>query len=61
MTVRFADGATRAFDAVIGADGIKSVVRGALFGELKPQFTGCMCWRGPVPADRLPKEITHSP
>ena len=56
VTVRFADGATQSFDAVIGADGIKSVVRGALFGELKPQFTGCMCWRGLVPADRLPKD-----
>ncbi len=56
VTVFFADGASKNFDAVIGADGIKSVVRNALFGELKPQFTGCMCWRGLVPVDRLPKD-----
>lgn len=55
VTVNFADGAAEEFDVVVGADGIRSVVREALFGHLKPQFTGCMCWRGLVPVERLPK------
>jgi salicylate hydroxylase len=38
---------------LIGADGIHSVVRHALLGEEKPRFTGCVAYRGLVPADRL--------
>ena len=36
-----------------GADGIHSVVRHALFGPEKPHFTGCVAYRGLVPANRL--------
>ena len=47
------DGTTRAADVVIGADGIHSVVRRALFGPDDPQFTGLVSWRGVIPRDRL--------
>ena len=41
--------------ALIGADGIRSTVRGALFGEAKPRFSGQVAWRALVPAERLPQ------
>jgi salicylate hydroxylase len=39
---------------VIGADGIHSTVRRLLFGADQPRFTGCLCWRGLVPVERVP-------
>jgi len=50
----FADGSTIEADIVVGADGIHSLVRTSLFGADSPRFTGCMCWRGLVPAERIP-------
>ena len=38
---------------LVGADGIHSTVRHVLFGPEKPHFTGCIAYRGLVPADRL--------
>ena len=40
-------------DALIGADGIHSTVRHMLFGPEQPRFTGCVAYRGLVPAARL--------
>jgi salicylate hydroxylase len=51
---RFADGSEIEADIVIGADGIHSAVRESLFGKIEPAFTGCICWRGLVPADAVP-------
>ena len=51
--VSFADGTSEQADVVVGADGIHSTVRAALFGPGKPRFTGVICWRGQVPASRL--------
>lgn len=56
-TARFADGSAVEADIVVGADGIHSAVRGSLFGALEPRFTGCICWRGMVPADAVPPDI----
>jgi salicylate hydroxylase len=36
-------------DVVIGADGIHSAVRHALFGADRPQFTGLVSWRATCP------------
>ncbi|MEO6379407.1 MAG: FAD-dependent monooxygenase, partial [Caulobacteraceae bacterium] len=57
--VRLADGETLAADAVIGCDGIRSAVRTALLGEAPPRFTGQVAWRGLVPAERLPPELSR--
>jgi salicylate hydroxylase len=38
-------------DLAVGADGIKSSVREGLFGPETPRFTGCVAWRGLVPAE----------
>ena len=54
---RFADGSEVEADVVVGADGIHSVVRTSLFGPEAPRFTGCMCWRGLVPIEAVPKGI----
>jgi len=57
--VRFADGDVRKFAFVIGADGIHSQVRACLFGADRPEFTGCVAWRGLVPMERLPHHIAR--
>ena len=49
----FENGTHISVDALIGADGIHSVVRDVLFGPEKPHFTGCVAYRGLVPASRL--------
>jgi salicylate hydroxylase len=54
---RFADGSEIESDVVVGADGIHSAVRGSLFGPEAPRFTGCVCYRGLVPAADVPSSI----
>jgi salicylate hydroxylase len=45
--------------ALIGADGIHSIIRDGLFGPESPTFTGNVAWRGLVPADRLPEGLVN--
>ena len=40
-------------DLLVGADGIHSAVRAALFGEEEPRFAGCVAYRGLVPVERI--------
>lgn len=56
-TLRFSDRPSVSCDVLVGADGVHSVVRQALFGPDQPQFTGCIAWRGVIPAERLPKHL----
>jgi 2,6-dihydroxypyridine 3-monooxygenase len=51
---RFADGGTERAELVVGADGIRSTVRGLLFPGLSPAYAGYVAWRGTLPRDRLP-------
>src|SRR5512139_4110426 len=53
VEAEFENGAHIRVDALVGADGIRSVVRQMLFGPEKPHFTGCIAYRGLIPADRL--------
>lgn len=48
VNVRFEDGSTATGDILIGADGIRSVVRTALFGDANYRYSGQTCWRGIV-------------
>ncbi len=57
--VHFDSGETVSGAFVIGADGIHSQVRACLFGADRPQFTGCVAWRGLVPMDALPTNIAR--
>lgn len=48
--VSLTDGTSRRYDLVLGADGINSRVRAALFPDApKPRYTGQVCWRAVVP------------
>jgi 2,6-dihydroxypyridine 3-monooxygenase len=51
---RFADGGDASFDLVVGADGIRSTVRGLLFPDLRPAYAGYVGWRGTLPAGEVP-------
>jgi salicylate hydroxylase len=53
VEARFDNGARIAVDVLVGADGIHSVVRARLFGEQKPEFAGCVAYRGLVPIERI--------
>lgn len=53
VRARFANGAIADHDVLVGADGIHSEVRTALFGPERPRFTGCVAYRGLVPAERV--------
>jgi len=46
-------------DALIGADGVHSTVRQALFGADKPTFTGNIAWRGIAPMEKLPSRMAR--
>jgi salicylate hydroxylase len=49
----FENGVRISADVLIGADGINSTVRSALFGEEAPVFAGCVAYRGLVPVERI--------
>ena len=53
VTLTFEDGDSARHDLVVGADGIHSRVRAALFGEESPRFTGVVSYRSVVPTERV--------
>lgn len=53
VTLAFADGSRVTADAVIGADGVHSVVREWMLGPEKPRFTGRVAYRTTYPARLL--------
>jgi len=59
VAVELAGGGYVEGDALIGADGVHSTVRRLLFGNDAPRFSGCMAWRGVIPAERLPDALRH--
>jgi salicylate hydroxylase len=61
VMLRFDSGATAVADVVVGADGVRSSVRPALFGADQPQFTGYVAWRGLVPRASLPADVVDYP
>ena len=58
VTLKLQDGAISG-DVLIGADGVHSAVRQALFGADRPAFTGVIAWRGIVPMERLPRHMAR--
>jgi len=53
VRLSFANGATATADAVVGADGVHSIVRDILFGESPVRFTGRIAYRTTYPAALL--------
>ncbi|MCW7538822.1 FAD-dependent monooxygenase [Aquabacterium sp. A7-Y] len=51
------DGGTLCGDVLVGADGVHSVVRAQLIATDRPSFSGCVAWRGVIPAAELPARL----
>jgi salicylate hydroxylase len=53
VALSFDDGTSTDADVVIGADGIRSVVRAAVGAEDRPRFSGNVAYRGLLPAEAV--------
>ena len=54
IRLRLVDGTSVAADAVIGADGVHSVLRGAVTRPEPPRYSGLCAWRSLVPVEHAP-------
>jgi salicylate hydroxylase len=54
IELKFTDGSSARGDLLIGADGLKSVIRDQIVGDVPTTYTGDAAWRVTVPVDRLP-------
>lgn len=59
IELEFLDGTTHRTNLVVGADGIHSGVRQAIFPQAKERFAKQLCWRGVVPF-KLEKGMTRT-
>jgi salicylate hydroxylase len=57
VEVQLADGLSAQGDLLVGADGLKSVIRGQIVGNAPPTYTGDSVWRVTVPSDRIPRDL----
>lgn len=60
VTLTLSGGRSARGNALIAADGVHSRIRNELVGETRANFTGCLAWRGLVPADRLPERLRRN-
>tara|TARA_Y100001936_G_scaffold247655_1_gene293964 strand:+ start:33121 stop:34296 length:1176 start_codon:yes stop_codon:yes gene_type:complete len=54
VTLSFEDGTSASGDLLIGADGVKSVIRDQICGPVQAVYTGDAAWRVTVPTKDLP-------
>lgn len=57
VVAEFADGESRSGDVLIGADGLRSAVREAVFGKVEMQYAGYVAWRALLPETALPPDV----
>ena len=57
IVLAFADRAEVEAEIVIGADGVRSVIRRALYGDDNPTYTGQMVWRALLNGSDVPEEV----
>jgi salicylate hydroxylase len=55
--LKFAHGAEVEAETVIGADGVRSVVRQVLYGADNPTYTGQMVWRSLLNGSDVPRDV----
>ena len=60
VDLHFSNGAVIKADAVIGADGVHSLIREQMLGPEQPRFTGKVAYRTTFPASRI-KGVTMAP
>ena len=56
VELTFANGVIHRAEYVIGADGVRSVLRHALYGDDNPSYTGQMVWRSLLKGSDVPPE-----
>jgi salicylate hydroxylase len=61
VTAELHDGSRAEAEWLVGADGIHSVTRAALFGPDRPNFTGYLAYRGLVPGELVPPDLLDPP
>ncbi|MFZ2145555.1 MAG: FAD-dependent monooxygenase, partial [Xanthobacteraceae bacterium] len=57
VVLAFANGAKVEAEFVIGADGVRSVIRHALYGHDHPTYTGQMVWRTLLNRSDVPRDV----
>jgi salicylate hydroxylase len=57
ILLAFANGTQVEAEIVIGADGVRSVIRQALYGDDNPTYTGQMVWRALLNGGDVPAEV----
>jgi len=57
VVARFADGSTAEGDVLIGADGLRSTVRGQCLPDAVPLYAGYCAWRALLPESAIPPAI----
>jgi salicylate hydroxylase len=57
ILLAFANGTEVEAEIVIGADGVRSVIRQALYGDDNPTYTGQMVWRALLNGGDVPAEV----
>jgi len=57
VVARFVNGETESASVLIGADGIRSTLRGLLLPDAQPHYVGYVGWRGLTPEAALPDAV----
>jgi salicylate hydroxylase len=60
IVLTFASGAQVEAEFVIGADGVRSVIRQALYGSDNPTYTGQMVWRSLLKGSDVPEGVVET-
>ena len=59
--LQFADGSSAAADLIVGADGVHSVIRPHVAGEVRRRFSGTVGYRGLVAVEAMPSLPDSTP